>query len=75
MVTFDKLEAGKLTIENTSGSDKTVFIYVPNKDSIPYVLGAGKKFDVVTLSAGESFTYFSQATKDLTVKASAAAAG
>lgn len=67
MVKIEELKACTLKIENTSKTDKSVFIYVPNKDSIPYVISAGDSIKITTLSAGESFCYFSQATDDIAV--------
>lgn len=69
MVKFNELKAGVLTVENTSKAAKTVLIYVPNKDSMPYKLEAGASFKVTTSSAGESYCYLCQATDGLTVTA------
>ena len=49
MVKFTALKAGVLTVENTSKTAKTVLIYVPNKDSMPYKLEAGASFKITTL--------------------------
>ena len=57
-------KAGKIKIENVSKIYQTVFIYVPNKDNIPYVIGAGETLEVTTLSAGESFSYLIQGKQD-----------
>lgn len=62
-----ELKAGVITIENKAKVAKTIFIYVPNKDSIPYSLEAGASIKVTTLSAGESFVYLNQATEDIEV--------
>lgn len=64
-----ELKAGVITIENTSKVAKTIFIYVPNKDSIPYSIEPGTSIKVTTLSAGESFVYLNQATEGLEITA------
>ena len=69
MVSIKELKASTLKIENTSDVDKTIFIYVPNKDNIPHVLHSKESINITTLSAGESYVYLSQATDTLTVEA------
>lgn len=64
----EQLKAGEITITNTGKSAKTICIYVPNKDMVPYTMAAGETFKVTTLSAGESYTYIAQATDTLTVE-------
>ena len=54
-------------ITNVSKRDKTVMMYVPNKDSIPTILPAGKELDIVCQSSGEVFTYLNQQDEDLEV--------
>lgn len=65
-----ELKACTLTLENTAKAAAVVYIYVPNKDVVPYELAAGETLKVTTLSAGESFMYLKQATDTLTVKVS-----
>ena len=67
MTEFATLKAGEVTIKNESSAEKTIFIYVPNKDSIPCKIAAGKTVTITTLSAGESFTYLAQAVEGLNV--------
>lgn len=67
------LKAETLTIKNTSKQDQVIQIYVPNKDSMPYVLKKGdpenEGLTITTLSAGESYFYYAQATDVITVEA------
>lgn len=67
MITITELKACNLKIENTAKTAKVVYIYVPNKESMPYKMEAGTSFVVETLSAGESYSYLSQATEDIAV--------
>lgn len=68
MISFPlTLKAGVVTVTNKSKANKGISIYVPNKDNIPVTIPAGEKIDITTLSAGETFFYFAQATKDITV--------
>lgn len=61
--------AGEVTIKNTATTGaKTVSMYVPNKDSVPFALNAGDTLVVTTTSAGETFHYLNQATDTLTVE-------
>ena len=64
---IEELKACTLKLENKSKMAKTVYIYIPNKDSVPYILGVGESLKVTTLSAGESYMYLSQMTSDLAV--------
>lgn len=67
MVKITGLKAGTINVENTSKSNKTLNIYVPNKDCMFYTLASGESIEITTLSAGESFFYLSQACDELTV--------
>ena len=62
-----ELKAGTITIKNNTKTGKLVFIYVPNKDSIPYTLAAEATLTVETSNAGESFCYLNQASSDLSI--------
>lgn len=66
-MTIKELAAGEITITNTSKKPQTVMIYIPNKDSIPYVIAPDADLKVTTLSAGETFTYLMQNTSDLKI--------
>lgn len=70
-----ELKAGTVELKNTGNSDKIVNVYIPNKDSVYITLPAGQSMNVTTLSAGESFTYLSQASEDLTVEIKAETTG
>ena len=72
MLDFTKdvaLAAGKVEVEAVV--DTFVSIYVPNKDSVMIKLPKGKKITVTTLSAGETFMYLVQNSKDLKVSLAA----
>lgn len=64
---IEELKACTLKLENKSKTAKTVYVYIPNKDSVPYILGVGESIKVTTQSAGESYMYLSQMTSDLAV--------
>lgn len=76
--TNNKLEllAGKVKIVNTSEFEKTITVYVPNKDSVPCTIPVGCTVEVTTVSAGETFMYLNQAQEglEMTVEPVAAAA-
>lgn len=67
MVKITAIKAGTINVENTGKTNKVLNIYVPNKDSMCYTLGAGDSMEITTLSAGESFYYLSQAKDELSV--------
>lgn len=64
---IEELKACTLKLENKSKTAKTVYVYILNKDSVPYILGVGEFIKVTTQSAGESYMYLSQMTSDLAV--------
>lgn len=64
---IEELKACTLKLENKSKMAKTVYVYIPNKDSVPYILSVGESIKVTTQSAGESYMYLSQMTSDLAV--------
>lgn len=67
MIKIETLKAGTIKVENTGKTNKTLNIYVPNKDCMYYVLGASESIEITTLSAGESFFYLSQAKDELAI--------
>ena len=64
---ISELKAGKITIKNTANFDQSISIYVPNKTDVAYTLPAKQSLVIVTVCAGESFSYLAQAKDDLTV--------
>ena len=64
---IEELKACTLKLENKSKTAKTVYVYIPNKDSVPYILGVGESIKITAQSAGESYMYLYQMTSDLAV--------